>query len=70
MGSGIAEVRVRTGLDVLVVESNDAAAEAGHQRLEKSLQRPEAGASSIAPPRCWTGSWYSPGSSSWPTGSW
>jgi 3-hydroxybutyryl-CoA dehydrogenase len=41
MGSGIAEVCARAGLDVLVVESNDAAAEAGHQRLEKSLQRAE-----------------------------
>ena len=42
MGSGIAEVCVRAGLDVLVVESSDAAAEAGHERLEKSLQRAEA----------------------------
>jgi 3-hydroxybutyryl-CoA dehydrogenase len=41
MGSGIAEVCARAGLDVLVVESGDAAAEAGHQRLEKSLQRAE-----------------------------
>ncbi len=39
MGSGIAEVCARAGLDVVVVESSDAAAEAGHQRLEMSLQR-------------------------------
>jgi 3-hydroxybutyryl-CoA dehydrogenase len=42
MGSGIAEVCARAGLDVLVVESSDAAAEAGHRRLEKSLERAEA----------------------------
>ena len=42
MGSGIAEVCARAGLDVVVVESSDAAAEAGHQRLEKSLHRAEA----------------------------
>jgi 3-hydroxybutyryl-CoA dehydrogenase len=41
MGSGIAEVCARAGLDVLVVESSDLAAEAGHQRLEKSLLRAE-----------------------------
>ena len=41
MGSGIAEVCARAGLEVLVVESSDAAAEAGHRRLEKSLQRAE-----------------------------
>jgi 3-hydroxybutyryl-CoA dehydrogenase len=42
MGSGIAEVCARAGLEVVVVESDDAAAEAGRRRLEKSLQRAEA----------------------------
>jgi 3-hydroxybutyryl-CoA dehydrogenase len=42
MGSGIAEVCARAGLDVVVVESDAAAAEAGRRRLEKSLQRAEA----------------------------
>ena len=39
MGAGIAEVCARAGLDVTVVESNDQAADAGHQRLTKSLTR-------------------------------
>jgi 3-hydroxybutyryl-CoA dehydrogenase len=39
MGAGIAEVCARAGLDVTVVESNDQAAEAGRQRLTKSLTR-------------------------------
>ena len=42
MGAGIAEVNARAGLDVVVVEATDAAAEAGRQRLERSLQRAEA----------------------------
>ncbi|CAM2991895.1 3-hydroxybutyryl-CoA dehydrogenase [Saccharomonospora xinjiangensis] len=37
MGSGIAEVTARAGLDVVVVEANAAAAEAGRSRIEKSL---------------------------------
>ncbi len=41
MGSGIAEVCARAELDVVVVESGDAAAEAARQRLEKSLRRAE-----------------------------
>lgn len=41
MGAGIAEVSARSGLDVVVVESSEAAAEAGRARLEKSLQRAE-----------------------------
>jgi 3-hydroxybutyryl-CoA dehydrogenase len=41
MGAGIAEVSARAGLDVVVVESSEAAAGAGRQRLEKSLQRAE-----------------------------
>ncbi len=41
MGAGIAEVCARAGLDVVVVESSPAAAEAGHARLEQSLQRAE-----------------------------
>jgi len=38
MGSGIAEVCARAGLDVTVVEADSAAAERGRQRLDKSLQ--------------------------------
>ncbi|EIF00117.1 3-hydroxybutyryl-CoA dehydrogenase [Saccharomonospora glauca] len=39
MGSGIAEVTARAGLDVVVVEADAAAAEAGRGRIEKSLGR-------------------------------
>ncbi|WP_441921772.1 3-hydroxybutyryl-CoA dehydrogenase [Marmoricola sp. RAF53] len=39
MGSGIAEVCGRAGLDVVVVESSDQAAAAGRARLEASLRR-------------------------------
>jgi 3-hydroxybutyryl-CoA dehydrogenase len=39
MGSGIAEVSARAGLDVMVREINEAAAEAGRARLVKSLDR-------------------------------
>ena len=39
MGSGIAEVCARAGLDVLVREINEEAAEAGRARLVKSLDR-------------------------------
>jgi 3-hydroxybutyryl-CoA dehydrogenase len=42
MGSGIAEVAARAGLDVVVAESSSAAADAGRARLEKSLARAEA----------------------------
>jgi 3-hydroxybutyryl-CoA dehydrogenase len=38
MGSGITEVCVRAGLDVIVVEADAAAAERGQRRLESSLQ--------------------------------
>jgi 3-hydroxybutyryl-CoA dehydrogenase len=41
MGSGIAEVSARAGLDVVVVESSDGAAKASRARLEQSLQRAE-----------------------------
>ena len=41
MGAGIAEVSARSGHDVIVVESSDAAAAAGRSRLEKSLARAE-----------------------------
>jgi len=41
MGSGIAEVSARAGLDVVVVESSQERVDAGEQRLEKSLQRAE-----------------------------
>lgn len=41
MGAGIAEVCARAGLDVVVAESSQAAADAGRSRLEKSLQRAE-----------------------------
>jgi 3-hydroxybutyryl-CoA dehydrogenase len=39
MGSGIAEVCARAGLDVHVVESSDAAVDAGHARITTSLDR-------------------------------
>ncbi len=39
MGSGIAEVSARAGMDVLVIEANATAAEAGRARIEKSLSR-------------------------------
>jgi 3-hydroxybutyryl-CoA dehydrogenase len=39
MGSGIAEVSARAGLDVVVVESSDEAAKSAQSRLEKSLHR-------------------------------
>jgi 3-hydroxybutyryl-CoA dehydrogenase len=39
MGSGIAEVSARAGLDVLVAESSPETAEAGHERIVKSLSR-------------------------------
>lgn len=39
MGAGIAEVSARAGLDVIVSEVDDAAAEAGRARIEKSLDR-------------------------------
>jgi len=38
MGSGIAEVCARAGLDVVVVEADDAAARRGRQRLESSIE--------------------------------
>lgn len=41
MGAGIAEVSARAGLDVVVVESNRAAAAAGRERLAASLHRAE-----------------------------
>src|SRR5690606_39204146 len=41
MGAGITEVAARAGLDVVVVESGRAAADAGRARLEKSLARAE-----------------------------
>jgi 3-hydroxybutyryl-CoA dehydrogenase len=39
MGSGIAEVSARAGLDVIVVEADAEAADAGRRRIEKSLAR-------------------------------
>ena len=41
MGSGIAEVSARAGLDVIVVESSQGAADAATSRLTKSLERAE-----------------------------
>jgi len=37
MGSGIAEVSARAGLDVVVVDANDVAVKAGRERIESSL---------------------------------
>jgi 3-hydroxybutyryl-CoA dehydrogenase len=39
MGSGIAEVCARAGLDVAVVEAHDGALAAGQERIERSLAR-------------------------------
>ncbi|GAA4638230.1 3-hydroxybutyryl-CoA dehydrogenase [Actinoallomurus vinaceus] len=39
MGSGIAEVCARSGLDVIVREIDEPAAEAGRARIEKSMRR-------------------------------
>jgi 3-hydroxybutyryl-CoA dehydrogenase len=39
MGSGIAEISARAGCEVVVVEANSAAIDAGRERIEKSLQR-------------------------------
>lgn len=39
MGSGIAEVSAKAGMDVVVIEANPAAAEAGRARIEQSLNR-------------------------------
>src|SRR5438067_3168574 len=39
MGSGIAEVHARAGVDVVVTEVNQPALDAGRARIEKSLQR-------------------------------
>lgn len=39
MGSGIAEVSARAGLDVIVVEADEPALAAGRQRVEASLDR-------------------------------
>ena len=41
MGSGIAEVSARAGLDVIVVESSESAAQAAKARMTKSLERAE-----------------------------
>ncbi|MCG8915777.1 3-hydroxybutyryl-CoA dehydrogenase [Actinokineospora sp. PR83] len=41
MGSGIAEVSARAGLDVVVVETGQAAIDAGRERLTASLERAE-----------------------------
>src|SRR5699024_6441398 len=42
MGSGIAEVCARTGIDVTIAEVNPQAAQAAHQRIDSSLNRAEA----------------------------
>ena len=39
MGSGIAEVSARAGMDVRIIEADAGAAEAGRSRIEKSLER-------------------------------
>ncbi|MEL7157721.1 MAG: 3-hydroxybutyryl-CoA dehydrogenase, partial [Actinomycetota bacterium] len=39
MGAGIAEVSARAGMDVVVIEANQAAADDSRARLEKSLER-------------------------------
>lgn len=43
MGSGIAEVCARAGLDVLVCEANEQLAEKGAERVRRSLERAVAG---------------------------
>ncbi len=39
MGSGIAEVAAKAGVDVIIVEASESAATAGRARIEKSLDR-------------------------------
>jgi 3-hydroxybutyryl-CoA dehydrogenase len=39
MGSGIAEVSAKAGLDVVIVEASEEAARSGRDRIEKSLER-------------------------------
>lgn len=39
MGSGIAEVSAKAGLDTVVVEASDEAVQSGQARIEKSLER-------------------------------
>lgn len=41
MGAGIAEVCARAGMDVVVVEADQSAVDAGQRRLEASLTRAE-----------------------------
>jgi 3-hydroxybutyryl-CoA dehydrogenase len=43
MGSGIAEVAARSGLDVIVVEADKLLAETGRERIERSLTRAHKG---------------------------
>jgi len=51
MGSGIAEVCARAGLDVVVVEVGDAALAAGRRRIEASLAKAvDLGATIVAEP--------------------
>ena len=74
MGSGIAEVCARAGLDVIVREVDAGAAEAGQKRLA-DVARPrraqlgkltEDERDAAARPRCGS----PPTSASWPTASW
>jgi 3-hydroxybutyryl-CoA dehydrogenase len=51
MGSGIAEVCARAGLDVIVREVDDAAAEAGRGRIVASLARAVSGGKLSGPER-------------------
>lgn len=39
MGSGIAEVSARAGMDVIIAEQDSTAMDAGRQRIERSLER-------------------------------
>lgn len=39
MGSGIAEISAKAGFDVIVLEMDDASAQRGHARIEKSMNR-------------------------------
>ena len=69
MGAGIAEVCARAGLDVVVAEST----RPGRGRRPRAAGA-VAAAGRVAredrqtPPRCWSGSGWSPTSTSWPTG--
>ncbi|MEZ5229131.1 MAG: 3-hydroxyacyl-CoA dehydrogenase NAD-binding domain-containing protein [Acidimicrobiales bacterium] len=72
MGSGIAEVSARAGIDTIVIEASEEAAKAGRSRLEKSLDRAvKAGKMDVADQVKTSTRWCSPRRSvRWKTATW